>query len=97
MDIILKWHILDYNNERFVDITIKWHIWKYDNDRFVVITLKWHIWHFNNEIYIVDIVGMAVTINMDLIRHSLYCGHGELTHLVVPRTCFFGNYIPKCT
>ena len=50
MDIILKWHIWDYNNERFVDITIKWHIWKYDNDRFVDITLKWHIWHYNNDI-----------------------------------------------
>ena len=38
-------------------------------------------------IYIVDIVDMVLTINKINIRHSLYCGHGELTHLVVPRTC----------
>ena len=47
-------------------------------------------------IYIVDIVDMALTINKINIRHSLYCGHGELTHLVVPRTCLGCPHFSSC-
>ena len=59
---------------------------------FVDITLKWYVWHYNNEIFVIMYSGYSGhaghnKLKMNLIRHSLYCGHGELTHLVVPRTC----------